>query len=167
LQTFVNAGVATRQRVRTYGATLARIPRRLDGKANGMPAAQSDKHGRRIDEQLEHDIAALTHGAPDEGHREWRREQAPADGEPDLALNRDVAGEVPGAETDERVLDLRAALAASLKPSDFPATGAELAASAREAFAPDEVVGLLEDLPGDRRYETMGEVWDDYRPGDS
>jgi hypothetical protein len=44
-------------------------------------ARTSDKHAPRLDDQLEHEEQALTHGAPDEGRTEPRRSEAPGPGE--------------------------------------------------------------------------------------
>src|SRR5687768_10516704 len=112
---------------------------------------QSAKHGPALDEQLGHEVDALTHGSPDEGRSEGRRQQAPGPGEPELAVNRrDVGG------PDERLLELRSRIAASLRPSEFPTTAAELLATARDNFADEQVLAALESLPGERTYDTVG-----------
>jgi hypothetical protein len=119
----------------------------------------SSKHSSRVDDQLEHETAALTHGAPDEGRTERRRQQAAGDGEPDLALHRD---DLDGSGApDEREVDRRAELAAALRPSDFPGTGTELAQRAAAASVPPEVLDGIAALPDGRVYRTVGELWDD------
>jgi hypothetical protein len=123
----------------------------------------SSKHTPRVDDQLQHDTAALTHGAPDEGRSERRRQEAPADGEPDLALHRD---DVPrGDAPDSREVDRRAELAAALRPSDFPGTAGELAERASTNRLPGDLADELRALPEGRIYETVGELWDDLREG--
>jgi hypothetical protein len=119
----------------------------------------SSKHTPRVDDQLQHETAAITHGAPDEGRTEGRRQEAPADGEPDMVLHRDdIDNEF---SPDSRDVDRRAELAAALRPSDFPGTGAELAARAEDGRLPAEVLDALHALPEGRVYETVGEIWDD------
>lgn len=119
------------------------------------------KFAPRVDDQLEHDTAGLTHGSPDEGRTSHRQQESPADGEPGLAVHRDdVANEF---SPEERDTDRRAELASVLRPSDFPGTAAELAGRARAEHAPAELVDQLEALPDGRIYEAVGELWDDLR----
>lgn len=113
---------------------------------------QNTTHSPRVDEQLAHDAHALTHGAPDDGRQEWRRDQVGDEGEPDLAVDRDASD----AEIDER-----SRLAASLVPSLFPATGAVLAGAAEENHAAPHHVAGLRSLPEGRVYATFAEVWSD------
>jgi hypothetical protein len=116
-------------------------------------ADQNTTHSPRVDDQLAHDTGALTHGAPDDGRQEWRRDQVAGDDEPDITVDRDDGA---AAELDER-----SRLAASLQPSAFPATAAVLAGIAEAANAhPDHVAGLRS-LPEGRVYETFSEVWSD------
>jgi hypothetical protein len=115
-------------------------------------ADQNTTHSPRVDDQLAHDSEALTHGAPDDGRQEWRRDQVAGDDEPEAVVDRDAS---------EAELDERSRLAASLLPSAFPATGTVLADVAEAAHAhPDHVAGLRS-LPEGRIYETFAEVWSD------
>jgi hypothetical protein len=112
-----------------------------------------------LDEALKHDTASLLGGAPAESRSQESREQeGPAEGEPTpdsrITGDRDVP---PGAMTLDEV-NARAELARHLDRSVFPARPGELAANARERFAPDEIVAQLERLP-DGMYETIGDVW--------
>jgi hypothetical protein len=130
-------------------------PMAPDNEEAAVP--NSDKHNPRLDDQLVHETEGLTHGAPDEGRIEFRRQEAPGDGEPELTIHRDVptAAEVP----DDRDLDLRSRLATFLPPQAFPAHGADLREHAREAFAPPEVLELVERLADDETFATVGDVW--------
>jgi hypothetical protein len=103
----------------------------------------TDKHGPRLDDALDREVQSLTEGAPIEARSaEGRRQEDVPD------LNRDP-------------LDVRADLAASVAPADWPADRETLVRTARDGHAPEEVVALLEDLPhGDRRYENVQAVWD-------
>lgn len=113
---------------------------------------QNNTHSPRVDDQLAHEAAALTHGAPDDGRQEARRDQVPGDGEPEIAVDRD----------DQDVeIDARSRLAATLVPSAFPGTGAALAEAAEAANAPPDFTAALRALPEGRIYEAFSEVWTD------
>ena len=113
---------------------------------------QNTTHSPRVDDQLAHETEALTHGAPDDSRQEWRRDQVGAEGEPDLAVDRD------GSDAE---LDTRSRLAASLLPSAFPGTGAVLADVAEQNNASPDFVAALRSLPEGRIYATFAEVWVD------
>lgn len=114
---------------------------------------QNTTHSPRIDDQLAHDTAALTHGAPDDGRQEWRRDQVPADDEPEVVVDRDGSAE-PELETRSR-------LATSLVPSAFPGTADILADCAEQNSAPPDIIAMLRSLPEGRIYNTVAEVWTD------
>jgi hypothetical protein len=111
---------------------------------------QNTTHSPRVDDQLAHETAALTHGAPDDGRQEWRRDQV--DDETEAVVDR-------GAEDAE--LDERSRLAATLVPSAFPATGAVLADIAEAQHANPARIEALRSLPEGRVYQTFAEVWVD------
>lgn len=113
---------------------------------------QNTTHSPRVDDQLAHETHALTHGAPDDGRQEARRDQVAGDGEPEPSVHRGDAD----AELDER-----SRLAAALRPGAFPATGAVLADLAEEAHALPHHVTALRSLPEGRVYEEFGDVWRD------
>jgi hypothetical protein len=112
---------------------------------------QNTTHSPRIDDQLAHDAAALTHGAPDDGRQEWRRDQVGAEGEPEIVVDR---------SDEDAELDARTRLATSLVPSAFPGTGLTLAEAAEAQNAPADVTALLRSLPEGRIYATVAEVWE-------
>ena len=120
----------------------------------------SAKHAPRVDDQLDHDTAALTHGAPDEGRTEGRMQEAADFDEPGLAVERHLDDD-DGDRLDDAALDFRARLAASLRPSTFPAPSGVLRAEAREANAAPDVIEALAALPQERVYSAFGELWDD------
>jgi len=113
---------------------------------------QNTTHSPRVDDQLAHDTAALTHGAPDDGRQEWRRDQVAGDGEPEVVVDRD------GVDAE---LETRSRLATSLVPSAFPGTGQALADVAEANQAPADVLAMLRSLPVGRVYATLAEVWSD------
>jgi hypothetical protein len=116
---------------------------------------QRAKYSPRVDEQLEQKNAALTHGAPTENRGEGFRDQAPADGELDVgSVGRPDLGDDVDAE-----LDTRAELAASLRPSAFPATAAELVAVAEEEHLRADLLDWLRTLPEGNTFDTFSAVW--------
>jgi hypothetical protein len=121
------------------------------------PAA--DKHSPRIDEQLQHEARPLLGGSPDEGRDEWRRQQAPGAGEPDVALpDRPLPGDA-GNRLPEDQLDRRARLAAALAPARFPASAPELTAVAEAENLGVDLLDPLRTLPSDQSFETVQDVW--------
>lgn len=123
---------------------------------------QNTTHSPRVDDQLAHEAAALTHGAADDGRTEARRDQVTGDDGHEATVDR-------GPEDAER--DVRAQLAAVLVPSAFPGTGAGLADAAEANHAPPSLLEALRSLPDGRVYRTFAEVWTDlggeteHRPG--
>ncbi len=114
-----------------------------------MAERGSDKIGPRIDEELERRTEPLERGAPTPSRaEEFLEEEAPGDDEP----GTDVRLTVDDAEA-------RAELARHLQPSVFPADRDRLLASARDLNAPSPVIALLEQLPKDRQFSVVAEVW--------
>jgi hypothetical protein len=118
----------------------------------------SDKHAPRRDDQLAHEEQALVHGAPDEGRTEPRRSEAPGPGEGGVGARPEVE-EPAGDAGPQSEIEGRAALAATFRPTTFPARRDQLVEEARARFADDSLITALERAP-DRVYETVGQVWD-------
>jgi hypothetical protein len=102
----------------------------------------SDKHGARVDDELQKD----TRGGEDA--REHLRAD---DSRPDVVQDHEGVLDVADAER-------RSELARYLEPSVFPGRPAELEASADRNFATDGVIRALQALP-DRVYENVQDVW--------
>jgi hypothetical protein len=118
---------------------------------------RSDKHGRLIDEQLEHETSSLTHGAPiDARSREGRQQEELEEG---LTDRVGPDGGTPAGTTPADI-DLRSEMARTLRPSTFPAGRRELLAVAAAEYAPDIVLDLLQRLPGDRRFDDVEQVFE-------
>jgi hypothetical protein len=94
----------------------------------------SDKHGPRVDEELDRETRSLQQGAPVE--------------------SRATAGslDLDDAET-------RADIARFLTPSAFPADREALLADAQGNQAPAEVLERLQALPAGRAFENVQDVW--------
>ena len=117
---------------------------------------ESTKHSPRIDDQMVHESSALLHGRSfDEGREEGFTQEAPDD--PGAGRRTEV--EIPNSVVQPDEADLRAEVAAALRPSAFPGTAEELRAVAREGFAHQPVLDLLEALP-EGTYATVAEVWE-------
>jgi hypothetical protein len=102
----------------------------------------SDKHGPRVDDELQKD----TRGGED------ARERLRADdARPDVVQEQDGV-------LDDADADRRSELARYLDPSAFPARPSELEASADRNFANDGIIRALQALP-DRVYENVQDVW--------
>jgi hypothetical protein len=75
-----------------------------------MPDRGSTRHSARVDEQMDAEVASLTHGAPVEARaEEWRQMEPAAEGEPN-----------PDGMTSVDEIEFRSLLATSLRPSAFP-----------------------------------------------
>jgi Protein of unknown function (DUF2795) len=121
-------------------------------------ARTSSTHGPRRDDQMKREEHALLHGSPDEGRTEPRRGEAPGPGDEVSAGVRADVDEPQGGAPAQRDVDARAALAASFRPSVFPARRDRLIEEAEAGFADEGLIAALRQLP-DGLYETVGEVW--------
>lgn len=120
-----------------------------------MTQRRSDKHNPRIDAGLEHDSAAVTHGAPVAGRsREDLRQEDP--GEVYAADAGLEPGVPPGMSPDD--VQIRSELARSLRPAVFPADARRLVEVATEEGASAGLVAALRQLPGGRRFEVLEQV---------
>jgi len=102
----------------------------------------TDKHGARVDDELQKD----TRGGDDA--RDLLRSD---DSRPDVQQDHEGVLDVADA-------DRRSALARSMEPGVFPARPAELEASATALFADPGIITALQSLP-DRVYESVQDVW--------
>jgi Protein of unknown function (DUF2795) len=124
-----------------------------------MAERGSDKHGPRLDEDLQEDTRSLQQGAPVEARAEEDREQeGPGDGQPgpDARL---AGGRATAASLDLDDAEARADLARFLTPSAFPADREGLLADAAGNQAPAVVLERLQALPAGRTFENVQDVW--------
>jgi len=121
----------------------------------------SDRHGRRIDEELKHDTGSLVHGSPTEARADERREQeGPGDDEPTPGAL--LTGDRPAANPDtlsHDEVEARTELARHLEPSVFPADREALVASARRLQAPPALIDRLATLP-EGTFDHVEAVWE-------
>jgi hypothetical protein len=119
----------------------------------------SDKHGPRVDEELDRETRSLQQGAPVESRVEEHREQeGPGDDQPtpDARL---TGGRATAASLDLDDAETRADIARFLTPSTFPADREALLADAQGNQAPAGVLERLQALPAGRAYENVQDVW--------
>lgn len=117
---------------------------------------ESTKHSPRVDDELVHETAALLQGRSfDEGREDGFTHEAPED--PGAGRRPEVP--IPGSPVQPDEADLRAEVAASLRPSAFPGSAADLREIARAEGARDPVLDLLDALP-DGTYGTVAQVWE-------
>jgi uncharacterized protein DUF2795 len=120
----------------------------------------STQHGRRLDDEMASEVEALVRSGRESRADDGRMHEPPADDEP-LADARLTGTE----HAADGVLDLdeveaRSLLAASLRPSVFPADRESLLAVADEQHAPDNVIAALASLPDGIRFVTVQQVWE-------
>jgi hypothetical protein len=123
-----------------------------------MMGEKSDQHGPRLDDELRHETEGLVRGTGPT-HAEPGNDPEPVEtdaGRDPIAplTGRDV-GAPPGMSPND--VETRSAYAKVLAGVRYPATSAELAASAAGEGAPDPAVRALETLP-DRSYGGLPEV---------
>jgi Protein of unknown function (DUF2795) len=124
-----------------------------------MAERGSDKHGPRVDEDLQEDTRSLERGAPVESRVEEAREQeGPADGQP-VPDARLQGGRATAASLDLDDAEARADLARFLTPSAFPADREALLADAAANQASAQVLERLQALPAGRTFENVQDVW--------
>ena len=119
----------------------------------------SDKHGPRLDEELDHETRSIQQGSPVESRVEEHREQeGPGEDQPtpDARL---TGGRATAASLDLDDAETRADIARFLTPSTFPADREALVADAEGNHAPEEVLERLRALPAGRAYENVQDVW--------
>jgi Protein of unknown function (DUF2795) len=119
----------------------------------------SDKHGPRVDDELDRATRSLQQGAPVESRVEEHREQeGPGDDQP-VPDARLAEGRATAASLDLDDAETRADIARFLAPSVFPADREALLADAEGNHATDEVLERLRALPAGRAYENLQDVW--------
>jgi hypothetical protein len=116
-------------------------------------ADQSAQHGRRIDEELDHEVEGLVRGAPVDTRA--REDLEPEPSEPFVTT---PLGD-PEADLEHRELLERSEIARFLRPSALPTDAWGLLEIARDEHATDAVLTELGRLPGGVQFATMAEVW--------
>ena len=112
---------------------------------------ETTKHSGRLDDELVHETADVTAGAPVPGRtRDDLRQEDPDELGAEAASSLDISSSTTA----------RAELGRLLAGAQFPATTVELTRAADRNGPDEEFVGLLRRLPSDRRFATTEEVWE-------
>ncbi len=122
---------------------------------------ESDKHGPRVDEEMDKETQSMTSGGPTDSRAEEKREsEGPTGAEdtPDHRLRGDRGMTSDVSLTPDEV-EARQDLARFLEGAAFPGTREELVDSARSMDATEPVLRQLSELPGGRTFENLQEVW--------
>ena len=119
---------------------------------------ETSKLNPRVDDQLKHETASLTHGAGVDARAQGdRRDQDPVEAA-NPAERPDVAdGGGDGISVHDA--DQRAELARAVAAAHFPARGGDLVTAATKAFAPGVLLSALRSLPGDQMFANVQAVW--------
>jgi hypothetical protein len=116
----------------------------------------SDKHGPRVDEELDHETRSLQQGAPLESRvEEYREQEGPGEDQPTPEPRLTEAT----ASLDLDDAEARSDIARYLDPGAFPADRDGLVANAEANNAPEVVLERLLALPAGRAYEHLPDVW--------
>ena len=121
---------------------------------------RSDKHSPRVDDEIKHETAALTHGAGLESHsRDDLRQETPdrLEGTPDPSARPDIP--VPDGALSPDEANERAEVARVLTSATFPATREYLFQAAAENHADERVIERLRRLPASQSFENVQDVW--------
>lgn len=121
---------------------------------------QSNKHGPRQDDELQHETEGMIRSGRSTRAEEWRDPEPPGEDQPDvdLAPNATLVGGVPGGMTPQGVA-VRSELATYLgHQSDFPIDKQGLYDRLVEGNAPARLIGLARLLPDGKSYDTVGEL---------
>lgn len=120
----------------------------------------SDKHNRRVDDEMKAETSGLVTGGHDTHAEEWKSAEPSGEDQPDVSLSPDavLSGGTPRG-MDEADVEERSELAQWLGRAPFPAVGQVLLDHARDEHAPDAIVDQLRRLPAGREYLNVGEVW--------
>lgn len=120
---------------------------------------QSDKHGPRLDDEIERETRGMVSGGHPTRAEEFKETEPYSDdypADPDApSAAADEEGTPPG--MSGRDVEGRSALARMLSGVRYPARPNDLVRHAAEAGAPDDVVDELRDLPR-RGYENVADV---------
>ncbi|MDQ1521756.1 MAG: hypothetical protein QOI55_2829 [Actinomycetota bacterium] len=125
-----------------------------------MAERGSTHHSGRVDDVLADEVEPLVRSGHESRAEDDRLHEPPADDEP-LPDARIASPNRPG----DGVLDLdeieaRSSLAASLRPSAFPADRDALLTVAEQQHAPPDVLEELASLPAGIRFVNVQQVWE-------
>jgi len=120
----------------------------------------SDKVNRRLDEELQHETQGLIRSGHSTHAEEWKDPEPSGEDQPDADLAPDgtlVGGTPPGMTADD--VEGRAELASYIGKEAYPVVRAQVIDLVMENNAPDRVIDLVKNLPSDRQFQNINEIW--------
>jgi hypothetical protein len=120
----------------------------------------SDKHSRRLDEAMAHEVSGMVRGGHETRAEEWRSAEPAGEDQPQATLGGEealVGGTPPGMSAED--VEARSELAQWLGRATFPAVPQLLLEHVMDAGAPERVVEQVRALPAGREYANSGDVW--------
>jgi hypothetical protein len=120
----------------------------------------SDKVSPRLDEELQHETEGLVRSGHSTHAEEWKDPEPSGEDQPDADLAPDgtlVGGTPPGMTADD--VEGRAELASYIGKDAYPVVRAQLIDLVMERHAPDRIIDLVKNLPSDRQYQNINEIW--------
>ena len=120
----------------------------------------SDKVSPRADEELKHQTEGLVRSGHTTHAEEWKDPEPVGEDQPDADRVPDgtLHGGVPQGMSAED-LEGRAELAGYIGKDAYPLVRAQVIDLVIEGSAPQRVIDLVRNLPSDRQFATINEVW--------
>jgi len=118
------------------------------------------KHSPNVDNEMKHETEGLVRSGHSTRAEEWNDPEPSGEDQPDVdrAPDRTLVGGTPDGMTAGDI-EQRAELGTYLGKRIYPAVRAQLIERAIDASAPDRVIALVKNLPSDREYHNLNEVW--------
>jgi hypothetical protein len=120
----------------------------------------SNKHGRLLDEQLEHEVRGILQGGVNTRSEEANDPEPAGEDQPEASwegAGTRVGGAPAGMTPDE--VEQRSRLGRYIPMASLPGDREDLIAGATELNAPGDVLDLLGSLPEQRVFQTVSEIW--------
>ena len=120
----------------------------------------SDKHGFRLDDAMASETEGLVRSGRSTHGEEWKDPEPTGEDQPDVdrAPSDSMVGGTPEGMSVEDV-EGRAELASYIGKEAYPAVRAQLIDLVMDRRAPDRVIDLVKNLPSDRQFNNVNEVW--------
>jgi hypothetical protein len=118
----------------------------------------SDKHGPRLDDQLDADVRPETRSGQHLRSQEWREPEPEGDDQAPTYPRGGPAPGVVGEDLSPQEVEMRSDLARHLDRGTFPADRDRLADRLSAHHAPDALVDAVQHLPADARYNGVDDV---------
>lgn len=122
---------------------------------------RNDKSSPRADEQRKHELSGFVQGQPVARRDDEHLQEEIGHLEPG---RRPLTAEAVGDEPSIDETFDRSEFARWFRPSELPATVAQIRETAQDEGAPAWVIEALDGLDAGQRYDTIGEVWEAASP---